>query len=78
MTRKFKEVVIPIEWQGWEEINSLCGVYYAVEFLDNFGVFVKGEKFECVDIDYNKGLLTAYDSSGEKVVKIQLFKCNPI
>ena len=49
------EKILPISWEGWDKQDELSNTYYNVEFIDNFGVFLKGEKFSCVIIDYGNG-----------------------
>ena len=77
MTKK-QETVIPIQWSGWDKLDELAHTYYEVDFIEDFGVFKKGESFTSISVDYGRGFIEAYDEKGEKVIKKQNLKFIPI
>jgi len=70
--------VLPIEFGGWDPVDELVHVYYDVTFTEDFGVFIKGEKLSCINVDYNKGIVEGLNDSGEKVIKTQFWSATPI
>ena len=77
MEKEVQEVIIPLKWNGWDEVDILMNIYYNVTFTGDFGVFKNEEKFTSVLVDYQKGVIEGYDDAGE-VLKTQKFKCLPI
>lgn len=73
-----KEKILPIEWTGWDENDVLSHNYYVVTFLADFGTFKAGETFNCISVDYGKGIVEAYNEAGTDVVKSQKFIAAPI
>jgi hypothetical protein len=71
------EILFPIKWSGWDQLDVLFNTYYDVEFTNDFGLFKEGEKFSSISIDYSKGIIEAYDDNGEKVIKTQKYGCVP-
>lgn len=69
MAQRRKEIVIPIEWGGWDSHDILLTSFYEVEFYNDFGPFKAGEKYSSVSIDYQKGIVEAYNEEGTEVVK---------
>ncbi len=78
MSDKIAEIVLPIEWDGWDEIDILFTAFYNVTFVDDFGVFTKGENFTTVSINYGKGTIEAYNEDGTEVIKTQKFIAKPV
>jgi len=58
-------------WEGWDLGNPLEIIHYNVEFIRDFGIFIKGEKFDKILITYNSGIMKAYNN--EQEVKRQIF-----
>lgn len=76
MSDRHKEKILPIEWFGWGEIDSTCFYFMDVVFLEDFGVFQKGEVISYIQVDYDKGIIEAYQKG--ILIKTQQFKCFPI
>lgn len=72
---KHKEIIIPIFWEGWDEGDMNVTIFYNVEFYEDFGIFKKGEKFNIISIDYNKGIIQSYNDEGISIIRTQFFKC---
>lgn len=64
-------------WNSWDIIDDMCFQYNGVEFISNFGVFKKGEKYEWLVISYESGFIEGPDVDVPNV-KTQLFKLSPI
>lgn len=71
-----EELLIPISWKNYQEYG-LSTDYFFIEFLDNFGIFFKGEKYESLGVFYKLGIVEVYNNNGE-VIKSQKFKLTPI
>ena len=69
--------VLPISFEGWDDIDTLAFNHYNAEFTEDFGVFKKGQKFDSLMVDFEKGIMEAYDQDGEVLAK-QEFKLAPI
>jgi hypothetical protein len=78
MSNKFTEIVIPFEWDSWDEIDILFTAFYNVTFIDDFGVFTKGETFSSISINYAKGTIEAYNDEDAVVIKTQKFIAKPV
>lgn len=72
------EFLLPIKWDGWDQVDILFNSYYNAEFTKDFGCFREGEKFSSISIDYSKGLIEAYNEDGDKVIKSQKYGCVPV
>ena len=55
-----QEKIIPISRNGWDKQDELHHTYYEVEFIEDFGKFKLGEKFEAIDVNYGTGVIEAY------------------
>lgn len=75
--KEVTEEIIPIKWKGWDEFDILANFYFGVTFIDDFGAFKKGEVFESLLVDLQKGIIESYDKEG-KVSRSQKMKCVPI
>lgn len=73
-----QEKVLPIEWSGWDEIDILFVSFYNVTFTDNFGVFKKGDTYSSVSVNYQEGVIEAYNEEGTEVIASQSFNAKPI
>lgn len=71
-----REKIIPVEWTGWNEIDINCITIYGVTFLEDFGVFKKGENYTSLNVDYGEGFLEYWKNEDER--KYQYFKACPI
>ncbi len=58
-----------IKFDGVDYSGDLCLVFYDVEFIIDLGVFHKGEKFDNVSFDLEKGVVANFDSGGVEVKK---------
>jgi len=72
------EKTIPFTWKGWDDQDTLVNSYYDVEFVEDFGVIKKGDKFSCITVDYSQGFIEVYNDEGEVVLLKQNFKATPI
>lgn len=62
------EKTLPIKiLGGWDSVDMLFNNYYDVEFTEDFGVFKSGDKFTSISVNYDKGVVEAYDENGEPV-----------
>ncbi len=73
-----KEKLFPFTWNEWDSIDILYNSYYQVVFLEDFGIFKRGERFTSVSVDYSKGIIEAYNETGDKVEKTQAYRCFPV
>lgn len=75
--KEVQETIIPIKWKSWDEFDILANFYFGVTFTDDFGSFKKGEVFESIMVDLQKGVIESYDKEGN-VLRSQKMKCVPI
>ncbi len=73
-----QEKVLPIQWSGWDEIDILFVSFYNVTFTDDFGVFKKGDTYSSVSVNYQEGVIEAYNEEGTEVIASQSFNAKPI
>lgn len=78
MSDKKQEKVLPIQWEGWGEIDILLFSFYNVTFTDDFGVFKKGDTYSSVSVNYQEGVIEAYNEEGTEVIASQSFNAKPI
>lgn len=78
MSDKKQEKVLPIQWEGWDEIDILFFSFYNVTFTDDFGVFKKGDTYSSVSVNYQEGVIEAYNEEGTEVIASQSFNAKPI
>lgn len=69
-----KEFIFPITWNNWDEYDVLIFQYYDVTFIEDFGMFKKGDFAKFLSVNYEKGIIEEYNEDGTKVMKTQLFK----
>lgn len=72
------EKTIPFQWVGWDQHDVLFMAFYDVEFVEDFGIFKKGEKFDSISVNYGEGWIEAYDSTQIEPVKKQNYVAKPI
>lgn len=75
---KYKEGTLPIEWTDWYKDDESEYTFNNVEFTEDFGDIMKGQTFESVGVDYNKGILEAYPVNMTDNIQTVHFKCVPI
>lgn len=73
-----QEKVLPIQWGGWDEIDICFVSFYDVTFTDDFGVFKKGDTYSSVSVNYQEGVIEAYNEEGTEVIASQSFNAKPI
>ena len=70
------------QWKNSDIGFELSQTYYDVEFIIDFGVFKKGDKFPCVFLDYELGIIEAFNNKAEfsysNMEKEQYFTLTPI
>lgn len=76
MEEKIKEIILPLEWSGWNEIDINAITVYNVTFTEDFGVFKKGENYDHLNIFFGDGFIEYWKS--EDINKVQHFKAVPI
>lgn len=69
--------ILPFNFDGWDDVDTLAYNHYRAEFTEDFGEFQRGEKYECVNVDYANGVMEAYGEDGA-VLKKQIFKLAPV
>lgn len=74
---RFEMSILPFTWEGWDQADNLIFSYYNVSWISDFGIFKKGDSFSSLTVDFDNGLVEAYDSTGTKVVKTQKWKASP-
>ena len=72
----YRESTIPVEWSGWNEVDINFITIYRATFLEDFGIFKKGEYYSSLNINYGDGFIEYWES--ETSQKIQYFKSQPI
>lgn len=75
--KKERDKLIPIEWRACDELDCMVHAFSDVEFLEDFGVFSKGEIYPDVAVDYEVGKIEAWDKD-DNLVKKQRFKIVPV
>lgn len=70
------EAILPISWEGWDPGDQTEIFLGNATFLEDFGIFKKGEKYEGLFISYGEGFIEAYDEEGQ-INKKQNFKAIP-
>ena len=68
--------LFPIAWGDSEFVSIIETSYTDVIFLEDFGVFKKGDEVLYLLADIEKGLLYEVDEDGE-IIEEQAFKCVP-
>jgi len=63
-------------YEGWDGQDVLVLSFYDVEFVNDFGVFKKGDKFDSVCLDYKLGELTYFDDDNNSTI-VQKFTLLP-
>jgi hypothetical protein len=71
-----REITIPVSWEGWNEIDVNFVSIYQATFLEDFGIFKKGETYANLNINYEQGFIEYWEKGVSQ--KIQYFKCQPI
>lgn len=66
------EKIVPISWDGWDDVTDFGMQFYDVVFLEDFGSVKKGEKFPLLFIDFESGIVELYDDN-DNVIKRQHF-----
>lgn len=69
------KTTLPISWKGYGDHTGFITLYNA-EFLEDFGVFKKGEKCQALNIRFDIGRIDCNDFLDN--VKTQYFKNIPI
>ena len=72
----YKEVVLPFEWEDWDEQDINISSYYNVRFFEDFGRIKFEDRFKSLLIDYQHGFIEAYDEKDEVIIR-QYFKGIP-
>lgn len=77
---KHKEVILPIEWEEYDELESSEYTFYNATFTEDFGNIKAGDTFKCVYVNYQKGILETYtpDENGLDIINRIKFKCVPV
>lgn len=73
-----QDKIFPLKWRGWDDLGPNMMCLYEVEFLEDFGVILKGEKFDSITISYERGFIETYNIHSNDFIKKQPFKCTPI
>lgn len=72
---------LPISYIDWDEGTTTLFHFYECEFLQDFGKFKKGEKYENISVDFDNCFVEAYEeikgNSNPKITN-QKFKMIPI
>lgn len=69
-----KDNLFPIEYGNSEIMDIITIQYYDSTFLEDFGVFEKGENVYSLLADIDQGLLMEFGEDGE-IIRSQVFKC---
>lgn len=71
MAKKTQEKTFPFKYNGWDEGCGDYGdiQYYDVEFTEDFGPIKKGQKFDCVFVEHDKGMLQAMINNEDGSIK---------
>jgi hypothetical protein len=66
---KIREMILPVQWEEWEEIGIEFGNYRLenVDFIDDFGPIRKGSHYKYVEVDITKGIIVVYNNSKNKI-----------
>lgn len=55
-----------IKYNNSDVIDEFNMQYYDCEFVKDFGIWQKGYKTECLNVDYAHGIVTEYSVEGEE------------
>jgi hypothetical protein len=56
---------LPFTYKALGKINEETYKFYKVEFTRDFGIYVKGDKYDNVEVDADSGELRAYEEDHE-------------
>lgn len=65
------------KWEYWNDVDTMTFIFNPAKFLVDFGVFRKGDEYDWVEMDYEKGLMKAGMNDDSKEVE-QLFTLTPV
>lgn len=74
--KRRKDNIFPIEWEGSEIEDIITISFHNSIFIEDFGVFKKGEEISFMTVDIDEGVLYELDEDGERA-RAQFFKCVP-
>jgi hypothetical protein len=57
-----KHEMIPFEYEGYDAVMDFDAQYYEVVFLEDFGLFKKGTKTDCLVVAYSRGVIELYEN----------------
>lgn len=72
---KFKEYIFPFEYgeKVPERYDAFCLTFINVTFLEDFGVFKKGETVEQLNVNFREGYLYSWSEDEEYEEKEEYF-----
>lgn len=59
-------------WNGWDQLDTMCFVFYDCTLIKDIGTHKVGEQFKVIDVDFEKGKLTLLSKSGETIDEYNL------
>ena len=65
--------LLPIEYVEWSHVNEDDIEYFNVTFIENWGIFKKGDTVFSVLLLYDNSLVIVYNYDNK-----ELFKCNVV
>lgn len=70
----FEDNLFPITWEESEFLDIITISYSNVEFIEDFGIFKKGDEIPYLLANIESGILYEVDERGEEIER-QPFKC---
>lgn len=59
-------------WDGYDQPGDWALQFYDVEFIKEIGPFKIGDKFDCVVIDFERGVMESYDREGKVLNTVEV------
>jgi hypothetical protein len=57
---KHQETMLPITWEGWDQIDDFGLQFYCVTFTSDFGPIRTGESFDTVYVNFDDEIMEVY------------------
>jgi hypothetical protein len=68
MTMRIKDVLLPITYENWDEVDAFSIIFYNVIFTEDFRDIKKDSTFPSIYIDYTTGIFEAYSNEVLRVL----------
>lgn len=66
-----REAAFPFTWESWDIVETTAMQFYRVEWEEDFGIFKKGDKHDCMSVSYGEGMIEVWSDDGNVIAKQQ-------